>query len=288
MQFNKIKLLIAGTTIIIIMGISVTIYFFMNNHKEAENKITELSDRQLDTKLIEKGFTDDEIASMETSQKERAALGDKYNEIVNETKIYSTNKKAVEYPSEKSTELYETLINYLEINDYPSIIGDVDDILIDFNLSSGENVKIAALYADAVRMNQYETLDKDNKENILKAHRDPIALAIDTLAVYPRRREAVILDTASKTPVFDGKVKFKTISELNQSNENYKYYKELWKDTKVINIYKVILSIPDVKELECIVLKSYDDELRIAGYYGDKDNHYITVAERAALGVDEE
>lgn len=288
MHESKFKLLISGVMIIAIMGIGVTSYFMLNSQKDDETRITSYSDKELDEKLTEKGFDMAEIDNMDASQKERVALGDKYNEIMSQTKIYSVNKKAVEYPEEKSRALYEALIKYLEVNDYQSIIGEVDEVLNNFNLSKGENSKIAALYADAVRMNQYDSLNKDNKESILKAHRDPVALAIDALSVYPRRREAVILDTASKTPVFDGDIKFKSISEMQESDKDFKYYKDLWKDTKIITIYKIILSIPEVDDLECIVLKSYDDELRIAGYYGDKENRYITVAERAALGVDEE
>lgn len=291
-----IKTVIIGTvSLIFISLITYTVYFFIDNGNRNEKtksidvneSLTQMDEDEVNSAVLKKGYSDEEVDSMTKEQKDKILMGMDYYYEDNKIRLYSNNSRAKEYTGDankKYKELTEKFTNF----EYDAITAEIQKILEDYNLTKGDNLKLAAMYSDATKMGEYKKLGKNEKEMILRGHHDPVALVADTLYAYVRRREAVILDGASKTPVFSGSFSIDGIGRLKESDEKYDYYEGLWKGESVKNIYKVDLTIPDAPDMYAIVLESAGGELRIAGYYGDSANIYMSVSERKEMGVDRE
>lgn len=296
MNEKKIKMVIIGAVSLILVSlITYTIYFFINSEKinersksiDINSSLTQMNEDDVNSAVLKKGYSDEEVDNMTKEQKDKILMGMDYYYEDNKIRLYSDNSRAREYTGDANKK-YEEFTEKFTNFEYNEITAEIQKILENYNLTKGDNLKLAAMYSDAIKMEEYKKLGKNEKELILRGHHDPVALVADTLYAYVRRREAVILDGASKTPVFSGNFSIDKIGRLKKSDDNYKYYEKLWKGESVKDIYKVDLTLPEAPDMYAIVLESKGGELRIAGYYGDSADVYMSVTERKEMGVDRE
>jgi len=284
--------------IVLVFSVSGVLYStiqLLNNEKEKDvnssiqknDSLTLMDEEDIDEAILNKGYSEEDIDSMSSEQKDKIVMGIDYYYEDNKVRLYSDSKNAVEYSGE-TDKLYQTFVEYIVDGNYQQIITETKLILEDFNLTKGKNLQLAAIYSDAVRMSEYFNLDKAGKEAMLQSHKDPNGLVANTLYAYVRRREAVILDMMSKTPVFKGSYSIDSCEMIEEENEDFEYYAKMWNGEMVRNVYKVELTLPEAPDMFAIVLESADGKLRIAGYYGDTYNKFLTVAERKELGIDKE
>lgn len=287
-----IKCLLIGGILVSVLSFVITIFIINKKEptpaKDEPTSLVKVNESELDNLLLSKGVSQEELGKLSPTEKDKIILDEDYTYQENLIKLYSDNPNATEYPKDLAIKDYRKFLTKLCNTDFSGITQEVTTILETYNLSENESLPIAALYTDVVKMKTYDGLPKTAKESILKSHKNPAALAIDTLLAYPRRREAVILDTASKTPVFEGIMGVGKIQTLKNGNDDYNYYMGLWEGEAIRTIYQIDLTIPETSGMYCIVLESTTGELRIAGYYGDSADRYITVAERMEMGVDNE
>ncbi len=292
-DITKLKWLLVGLGVVVA---STTLFFvvllinqnsteFESGSIDAGESLTLMTDEEIDSALEAKGYDEETIAELTDIQKDKIILGEDYYYEDNLIRLYSSNEYATEYTGDVDA-VFDLCLEYLMNGDFYSAVEEVKTILNDYNLTTGDNLNLASLYSDAVKMTYYDTLDLDGKESILQAHRNVKALIADTLYAYVCRRESVILDGASKTPVFDGDYEIENMYILDEDSEDAIYYAAMWVDEPVRNVYRVELNLPNAPDMYAIVLQSEDCTLRIAGFYGDSTNQYITVSERASLGVD--
>lgn len=295
-QRKHIRLIVVvGVSILLLSSLIYTAFILMENNQKDESiksvdnssSLTLMSDDEIDESILKKGYTKNQVKNMTQEQKDKVIMGIDYYYEDNKIRLYSANSKAVEFTGNVE-ERYEKYIKAMVAGQFSTVIDDVKSILKNYNLTKDDNLKLAAIYSDAVKMNEYLSLDKTAKEAILMGHHDPVGLVTDTLFAYVRRRESVILDTASATPVFEGTYSIEGYKTLDKNSEEFQKYVNKFPSIDIREIIRVDLNLPDVNGMYAIVIEATDGTLRIAGYYGDTAGTYLTVAERAEMGVDKE
>ena len=281
-------LVISGTTMFLIMNDK------SDNSKKNESYNPELSISQKteDEKtndLKELGYTEDEIDSMDEKNKDKIIMGNEYFYEDGLMRLYSDRKNATEWDGD-ADKLYRELIDLMSSYEFHSVVSKVQSITALYNLTKGDNLKIAAIYADASMMTRFSELDKENKEIVLQGHRDINALIADTIYAYVRRREAVILDMNSATPILTTSFKIGETTEIEYGTDDYVYYAQFWNRNLggIRKMYRIETDFPETNNMYAIVLQGTDGTLRIAGFYGDTAKKYMTVGERKEMGLDKD
>lgn len=210
----------------------------------------------------------DEINSMSVDDKRIAASNtERYRYERSAKKLYSSAAGAVEYPQPEA--LYQKYLELFEIGQYDAIINDLEQMLLTYNFSSGKNLNVVALFSDAYVMSNYDYMEWEDKETALKSLSNPESFVMSVLYASPRRREAVVYDLNSLSPVSMGSVKIISSTQLSQDSSEYKANADFRNDLR--NVYRVDFSFGEYDALYAYVLESHDRVLRLAGIYSDKE-----------------
>lgn len=276
---------------IIVCGISLTVlatagllcYVYAESKKSNDKLEVETNE-----KLDDIGFTEEEKEVM-TEEVKDFFLYDQDLLEMNKVHLTSSATNATEYKNSEETlrQLYILYGNH----DYDGIIDKVADILELYNLTEGRNTEIAALYQDAASMRHYDNQSHKGKESILLNRHHPVSLAVDGLYAYHQRRNAVMIDMASVSPVFLKEEKdFEVlgISVLDKSSDEFKKFEKIVNNKfQINNLYKIRLKTI-IDELDCIILETPIAEYRIVGYYSEHPENHFTQADWNAENYDAE
>lgn len=266
--------IIVGCVVVAVSISGILLYgILFGNHEKDKLKHETIE------KLDEAGISEKEQETMPESIKEHYLYDGNITEM-NKEHITSDFANATEY---KNTD--ETLLRLYELygaHDYDGVVEIVVDILAKHNLTEGKNTEIAALYKDAAKMRHFNNFEPDVKERTLLTRKHPVSLAIDCLYANPARRNVVLIDKASLSPMFlqdNSDVEITSIAVIDKEADEYKRALKLVGDEyRINNLYKIHMKIP-YSEVDCIILETPILEYRIIGYYGDDADRYITQAE---------
>ena len=284
--------------IVIITIASFTLFAFLNFGNDSEKKsdndsynpelsVSQKTEEELDEEIKDLGYSDEEIEDMSEKEKDILIMGTEYYYEDDLMRLYSDRENATEWEGD-ADKLYKRFIEYLGDFKYNEIVTEVKEIIRSYNLTKGDNLKIAAIYADASMMLKYYEVDTENKEVILKGHRDMYALVADVVFAYVRRRESVILDMNSATPVINTGFEMGDCTEIEKDSEDYSYYSQFWNRNlgTIRGMYKIETKFEGAENMYAIVIQAHDGTLRLAGYYGDTARVFMTVGERKDMGID--
>ena len=244
-----------------------------------------LKEIDIDQILRDQGLIEEFIDSASIEEKEQLIMGGEYEFEKTKPILVSKNKDAIELPKEQSEKLWYEIVSLYGVANFDQVKVMVNETIKDYHLTEGLNSDIAAIYSDANYMISYSGMDLEDKEKVLKNHRSPSALAIDTLFAYVRRREAVILDFNSLSPIISGEVRVTSSNLLGKESTDWNTYAGLWED--VVNVYEVKLIVEKDIELTAYVLQNNEHDLRIAGYYGSPGLNYMPVSKWIEWGIDD-
>lgn len=236
--------------------------------------VTNMADSQLDNKLIEAGYSEEALNGMSEKEKEQAILSsqdERYEEAAN--RQYSSAANAAEYDEASSVKSYQEIMAIFELGEYNFAADQVNDILVRFNLSTETNMKLGNLLSDAYVMSSYESLNWEDKEMSLKSFKNPESFVIGVINAYPRRREVVIGDLNSLSPMSEGSVHILGTKLMDKDSAEYKNNSGYFPDTR--NVYKVDFSYGEFDSLYAYVLESNDRVLRLSGIYTDKQYEFM-------------
>lgn len=231
------------------------------------SNIDDITDETLNSYLEEQGISAKKYKNYSKRDKLYLYLG--YNaQRYFETAyvIYSKDKK--EYTFKESE--FNNLLSLYQNQNYEEVIDKIKDITDKYSLSKGKNRFIASLYSDALLMKDFDKINSDeDKKTILENHKNPIALAIDTLYVLPQMRNDIIVKKDSLSPYLEDYVRVVDYVRVNNGTEEFKYHSADYDST--VNLYKITLEVlEDGNEIVCYVRQDSEGILTIDGYY-DKD-----------------
>lgn len=225
--------------------------------------LNDLTEKELNHFLEEQGVEKKKYKNYSLSDKKMLYLG--FNAYTLMNKSYTIEKKSNKEYKYKGNEFDSLLLKYQNQN-YQTVVDEVSSIAKKNNLTSKENKLLASLYADLALMKDFGKMKTvEDKKNILRGHKNPVALAIDTLYVSPRLRESVIVKTDSLSPFLEGFVTVKSYSRVNNNTDTFKYHCAEYDMT--VNLYEIILEADDGKEMVCYVRQDSNGVLTIDGYY---------------------
>ena len=260
-----------------------------NESYNSNLSVSQKTDKEIYNDLKDMGYTKEEIDYMDEKDKDLIIMGNEYFYEDGLMRLYSSKKNATEWNGD-ANKLYRELIDLMSSYEFHSVVSKVQRITESYYLTKGDNLKIAAIYADASIMTRFSELDKANQEIVLQGHRDMNALIADTIYAYVRRREAVILDMNSASPIITTEFKIGETTEINFESDDYSYYSQFWNRNLggIRKIYRIEAKFPDAENMYAIVIQGSDGTLRIAGFYGDTADKYMTVGENKEMGIDKE
>lgn len=248
--------------------------------------LDDLTEAEVNKFLEENGVTKDKYKNYSLNDRKMLYLGNQAYGFLN-SQYTIVDKSKVEYDS-KGDNTIEMLLTAYQNQEYESVVAQVNSIKEKYSLSKGENRFIAELYADASLMKDYGKISETSQqENMLKAHKNPVALAIDTLYVSPRLRESVIVKNDSLSPYLEGLVTVKSYTRINNDTETFRYHSNEYGET--VNLYEIILETDDMKEMVCYVREDAQGQLTIDGYYDNGEpTGYRTVQFWIDSGMEKE
>lgn len=280
---NFIVIVVLGVATAVILTGGLLINVIINSGKSSDKLVEETNE-----KLTEAGFEKEEQKEISEPVKD-FYLYDKDLFEMNKVHLTSSNANATEYKD--TEEMLKQLYFLYGVHDYEGIIDKVAEVLTLHNLTEGRNTEIAALYQDAASMKNYDNQPYKVKESILLNHNHPVSLAVDTLYVYHQRRNAVLIDMASVSPVFFKHEKDFTVLEttvLERESDEFKRFEKIVNNAyQINNLYKIRLETA-IDVLDCIVLETPIAEYRIVGYYSEHPENHFTQAEWNAENFDAE
>lgn len=103
--------------------------------------------------------------------------------------------------------------------------------------------------------------------------KNPESLLISTLYAYPRRREAVIVDTQSLSPVSEGWVNIASTSLVDRNDESFVELASFVEDTR--NVYRIDFAFGEYDDLYAYVAETNDNIVRIIGIYSNNPSDNI-------------
>lgn len=240
----------------------------------ATNVVTNMPTNQLDNILMDSGYSEEAVEEMSEMEKEQAVLSNhdyRYQEAAN--KQYSSATNASEYDEAASKDKYIELLEMIEMSNYNFAASQVEDILMRFNLTTETNMKLTNIMSDAIIMANYDGLGWEQKEISLKSFKNPETFVLGVLKAYPRRREVVVWDKNSLSPVSVGVANIISSSRLDEESAEFKANALFSGDTR--NVYRVDFSFGEFEALHAYVLESHDRKLTLSGIYSDIQYEYL-------------
>jgi len=292
-KFNpKDKRLVVAYVFLFILALvlwGATYYF--NQPKLVDRpvlSVNTMTNDQLDDLLIGSGLTVTAVSEMDRAQKEAEALSlPDYRYLVTSLKLYSDAANAIELPDEKSNNLYGQLLSLYQDGDYNGVVDSVKKILQFYNLTNNKNQRIIDIMQDSSLMSNYDGLKWLDKEETLQSLMNPDSFVVSVMNAYPRRREAVIFDLESLSPISTGKVTVIGTTLLDSSADEWKSNSAYMQDVR--NVYRIDFSYGEYDALYAYVLETNDNVLRMSGIYSDKQYEFMrTVSWWMQLGQDRE
>lgn len=95
--------------------------------------------------------------------------------------------------------------------------------------------------------------------------RSPEVLVVATLYAYPRRREAVVIDQQSLSPVSVGFVAITSSQVIDKGSEEFMLLEHSTDDIR--NIHKITFDFGEYSNLYAYVAQSNDNTVKIIGIY---------------------
>lgn len=226
-----------------------------------EPSIEELSDEYIDNELIKIGLDPDEFENLTREEREQIIVNQ--DDFVFDSSARTMTSSFVHATEFDDTEtMISLLVGHFALGQYGTIVQEVENIVSRYNLTNSENSKIIDIYEDAFVMMHFDRLVWHEKEIALRAMRHPESFLLGVMHAYPRRREAVILDIGSFSPVSMGDVALYESVKLETGSPEFKAQALYMEDVR--NIYRIDFSVGDFKTLYAYVLQSQERVLRIS------------------------
>lgn len=205
MKNKKNLLIIVG--IVIIAGISTSLYLVGKNKNTNAEKMDNISEKEVNETLKSlTEFSDEQIESLSKKEKEQFLTGDGYEAYVGTYKIENDNK---EYPEDQSPTLEKQLKDYAEKADYKVIIDTINEKRRAYKFTENYNLNIASIFHDAEIMMALKNYDYIKQGEVARSMLNPEMMVSGTLMLEEKSRRGVITDKDSLSPIFDGSVKIK-------------------------------------------------------------------------------
>lgn len=202
MKTDKSKIIVV---VVIFVVCIIGSFFLMFRNMNLKNKDVVSTNTEKEMQQIaEESITKEDKDILSKDEQLALAMGDFMNKYENTLKLGDATNP--EYPEVETNLFYKDLIRKAQSADYLEVLSAIEEKAKNYKFHEEYNWCIDNIYYDATLMKATLDVTPDIKGYMVKNIKDPNMLLIGTLMLPEESRRAVIVNTDSLSPIFDGSV----------------------------------------------------------------------------------